>query len=242
MWVDSTFVDAVTMASSAQGVVMRPANENLRYDPVTNPLVKKIGDDVALTSFAAWIISFDAIARFVAFSKYDFSGAALKLAGLEIQRPEFFDIVDRNQRLDIDALLATLAASGTASICPEAGLRNVLPFAMMQVPRNTEGVISFEGQNKVLRGQIRPDGTLVPGTEHIVVEPDMYRVTGPSGSYSSAPAAQRTALLNAARVIRQAANVSSDAGLGSTIAANWTAARAATLAAAQSAYPTRGYL
>src|SRR4051812_30770941 len=101
MWVDATFIDCVTMASSAQAIVMRPANENLRYDVATNPLVKKIGEDNALTSFASWILCFDAIARFEAFSKYDFSGES----GVRIQRPEYYDIVHRNQGLDIDALL-----------------------------------------------------------------------------------------------------------------------------------------
>ncbi len=125
---------------------------------------------------------------------------------------------------------------------PDAGIRGDLMNAMMRVPRGTAGVITFEGNNRILRGKIRADGSLVPGTEHITVEPDMYRVPGPSGVYSSAPAAQRTALLNAARAIRQAANVASDAGLASSIAANWTAARAANLATAQATYPERNYI
>ncbi|HEX2871659.1 MAG TPA: hypothetical protein VHP33_10390 [Polyangiaceae bacterium] len=238
VWTDATFIDCVTMASSAQAIVMRPANENLPYDVATNPLVKKIGDDRALTSFASWILCFDALARFEAFSTYDFSGQS----GFSIQRPEFFDIVDRNQRLDIDALLTVFAATGTVAVGPDCGLRNVLAYAMMRVPRGTAPVISYEGNNRIPRGQVGPDGHVVPGTERIVTEPDMYRSPGPTGSYSSAGAAARTAKLNAARVIRQAANVSSDAGLGATISANWTAARAANLATAQAMYPGRGYV
>lgn len=221
LWTDATCMDCLATAVAAQWVRV------VVIDGVPQP--PELQSDGLLRDAARFIFARDIVARLEAFSPYDFSGAQLPAAGLKPysahgHQPalvhEAFEVLREAGDYDLDAHL----------------------FALI----NGEKYIEVEGTEQLVT---TPDAwlsvdlysatALVPRRVHSVIRPYMDRA--PSGQYSPAGARHSAVLLNQLRSVRHTANVAVDAGLATTAAASWTAARAALLAQAQAAYPARGY-